>query len=142
VPVCNSATLMPAPCSNVDLGAFAGANRLTGYYRPEDLKVDNVVLGSGMVQLCGNNTGNEANANFGETVCLTDGTVAESLANTAVPTVQTLVAGNPQFAMMDNLAQQAHSGNWVLNEDGDQLQGDNDIWDCLRDGRDDDLLSS
>jgi Alkaline phosphatase PhoX len=141
VPVCSSVSSVPAPCANVDLGAFAAANRLTGYYRPEDLEVDRVTLGSGRVQLCGNNTGNETNANFGETICLTDGTVAESLANTAIPTVQQLVVGNPQFAMMDNLAPQPGLGNWVINEDGDQLLGNNDIWSCLRDGTDDDLLS-
>jgi Alkaline phosphatase PhoX len=141
VPVCDSVTAVPGPCSNIDLGAFAAANRLTGYYRPEDLEPDAVTLRAGRVQLCGNNTGIEEFSNFGETICLTDGTVAESLANTATPTVQTLVVGNPQFAMMDNLAQQPRTGNWVINEDGDQLQGNNDIWDCLRDGIDDDLLS-
>ncbi len=141
VPVCSSVSSVPAPCDNVDLGAFATANRLTGYYRPEDLELDRVTLQSGTVQLCGNDTGNEANANFGETVCITDGTVAESLANTAIPTVQLLVVGNPQFAMMDNLALQPRFDNWVINEDGDQLQGNNDIWSCLRDGNDDDLLS-
>lgn len=141
VPICNSVTSAPAPCSNVDLGAFTAANRLTGFYRPEDLEVDTVALQAGNVQLCGNNTGIEEFSNFGETICLTDGTIAESLANTGIPTVQFLVVGNPQFAMMDNLAQQPRSGNWVINEDGDQLQGNNDIWDCLRDGIDDDLLS-
>ena len=141
-PVCNSTTSLPSPCSNVDLGAFAAANRLTGFYRPEDLEVDAIKLQkTGVVQLCGNNTGIEEFSNFGETICITDGTVAESLANTGVPSVQFLVIGNPQFAMMDNLAQQPRSGNWLINEDGDQLQGNNDIWDCLRDGIDDDLLS-
>jgi hypothetical protein len=141
VPVCNSVTSVPTACSNVDLDAFAGANRLTGYYRPEDLEVDAFALRTGMVQLCGNNTGIEEFSNFGETICITDGTTAESVANTGIPTVQVLVVGNPQFAMMDNLAQQPRSNNWVINEDGDQLQGNNDIWDCLRDGIDDDLLS-
>jgi hypothetical protein len=141
VPVCNSVTSVPAPCSNVDLGAFAATNRLTGFYRPEDLEVDGPALRAGRVRLCGNNTGIEEFSNFGETICITDGTVAESLANAAIPTAQLLVVGNPQFAMMDNLAQQSGSANWVINEDGDQLQGNNDIWDCLSDGVDDDLLS-
>ena len=105
------------------------------------MEVDAPALRSGRVQVCGNNTGIEEFSNFGETICITDGTVAESLANTAIPTAQTLVVGNPQFAMMDNLAQQSGSANWVINEDGDQLQGNNDIWDCLRDGVDDDVLT-
>jgi Alkaline phosphatase PhoX len=141
VPVCNSVTSLPTPCSNLDLGAFASANRLTGFYRPEDVEVDAIAASTGVVKLCGNDTGIEEFSNFGETICLTDGTVAESLANTAVPTVQLFVVGNPQFAMMDNLAQQPGSDNWVINEDGDQLQGNNDIWDCLPDGVDDDLVS-
>jgi secreted PhoX family phosphatase len=141
VPVCNSVTSVPSPCANLDNGAFAAANGLTGYYRPEDLEVDAAALQAGDVELCGNNTGNETFANFGETICITDGTVAESLANTAAPAVQFLVVGNPQFAMMDNLARQPRTGNWLINEDGDQLQGNNDIWDCLPDGVDDDLQS-
>jgi Alkaline phosphatase PhoX len=141
VPVCNSVTSVPTPCSNVDLGAFAAAGRITGYYRPEDLEVDNVALQAGNVKLCGNNTGIEEFADYGETVCITDGTVAESLANTGVPAVQYLVIGNPQFTMMDNLAQEPGRANWLINEDSDQVQGNNDIWDCLPDGIDDDLTS-
>jgi secreted PhoX family phosphatase len=141
VPVCSSVTGVPSACANLDLGAFAAANRLTGYYRPEDLEVDADAWRAGAVRLCGNDTGNEALGNFGETVCITDGTVAESLANSAVPAVQLLVVGNPQLAMMDNLAQQPRTGTWVLQEDGDQVQGNNDLWACLQDGFDDDLLS-
>lgn len=49
--------------------------------------------------------------------------------------------GNPELAMMDNLAYQRGRGNWILHEDGDQLQGNNDLFDRLEDGADDDLLS-
>ena len=141
VPVCNDTTSLPSACTNLDLGGFANSLRLTGYYRPEDLHYDPAALQAGNVRLCGNNTGNEANHNFGETVCFTDGTVAESLAGTAVPELQFLVIGTPQLAMMDNLDFQPNRGNLVLNEDGDQLTGNNDIWSCLPDGTDDDLLS-
>ena len=44
--------------------------------------------------------------------------------------------------MPDNIAYQPGSGNWLVHEDGDQLGGkNNDLWDCLPDGADDDGLS-
>ena len=43
--------------------------------------------------------------------------------------------------MMDNIAYQPGRGNWVLHDDGDQVLGNNDLWDCLPDGADDNLLS-
>jgi hypothetical protein len=141
VPLCNDTTSVPSPCTNLDLGALANASRLTGYYRPEDLHYDPAALKAGNVRLCGNNTGNEENHNFGETVCFTDGTVAQSLAGTAVPELQYQVIGTPQLAMMDNLDFEPGRGNLVLNEDGDQLLGNNDVWSCLPDGVDSDLLS-
>ncbi len=141
VPMCNDATSTPSACTNLDLGSLANASRLTGYYRPEDLHYDPVARQAGNVRLCGNNTGNEANHNYGETVCFTDGTVAQSLAGTVVPELQDNVIGNPQLAMMDNLDFQPRRNNLVLNEDGDQLLGNNDIWSCLPDGSDSDLLS-
>ncbi len=124
-----------------DLRAQAAALKLTGYYRPEDLAFDGVALANGNVRFCANNTGNETVFNYGNTVCVTDGTLAQAAANAATPEVQLFVVGTPQLAMMDNVAYQPHRGNWVLHEDGEQLQGNNDLWDCARDGADDDLLS-
>jgi secreted PhoX family phosphatase len=43
--------------------------------------------------------------------------------------------------MMDNLAFQRGTGNWLIQEDGDQLTGNNDVWACMDDGQDADLLS-
>ena len=46
--------------------------------------------------------------------------------------------------MMDNVAYQPGRGNWVFMEDGDGPAAygrNNDIWDCLPDGADDDLLT-
>jgi secreted PhoX family phosphatase len=48
--------------------------------------------------------------------------------------------------MPDNIAYQASRGNWIIEEDGstgDFIDGsrNNDIWDCLGDGADDDTLS-
>jgi secreted PhoX family phosphatase len=141
VPLCNDATSTPSACTNLDLGSFANASRLTGYYRPEDLHYDPVAVRAGNLRRCGNDTGNETNHNYGETVCFTDGTVAQSLAGSAVPELQDDVIGTPQLAMMDNLDFQPSRNNLVLNEDGDQLLGNNDIWSCLPDGSDSDLLS-
>ena len=108
----------------INLRAAAATQLLTGYYRPEDLDFDLVALGDGNVRWCGNNTGNEADdRNYGETICLTDGTLAQAANTTTLstPEVQFLVIGYPDFAMMDNIAYQPGRGNWVVHEDGDQL---------------------
>jgi len=126
----------------LNLTTQAGTLKLTGYYRPEGLDLDLAALADGDVRWCGNNTGNEEeDQNYGETICLTDGTFAQAANNTATPDLQFLVLGYPEFAMMDNLAYQPGRGNWLIHEDGDQLQGNNDLWDCLPDGADDNLQS-
>ncbi|MGB5082094.1 MAG: alkaline phosphatase PhoX, partial [Burkholderiales bacterium] len=122
----------------------AAANKLTGYYRPEDIAIDQMALADGDVRFCGNNTGNEGDdRNWGETLCVTDGTLDQALANTAIPEVQYLVVGFHELAMMDNIAYQPKTGNWILMEDGDGVDvgRNNDIWACLEDGEDDDELS-
>src|SRR5262245_770769 len=132
------------PSNNADLRAAAATLKLTGYYRPEDADIDRAAEADGRVRFCGNNTGNEADdKNFGETVCLTDGTLEEALANTATPELHYLVIGTPDFAMMDNIAYQPRRGNWVIMEDGDGPEAgrNNDIFSCQDDGTDDDLLS-
>ena len=139
-------TWIPVPAGNLpDLRAFTSAQSLTGYYRPEDADIDAAALAQGNVRFCGNNTGNEAtDHNWGETICVTDGTLAEATANTATPEVQYFVLGTWDFAMMDNIAYQPGRGNWVINEDGDgpeAFRRNNDIWDCLDDGADVDTLS-
>jgi hypothetical protein len=129
-----------------DLRTQAVALRLTGYYRPEDLDVDHAALAASRVRFCGNNTGDEGAQNWGETICITDGTVQEASAGTSVPEVRLLVAGNPEFAMPDNVAFQPDRGNLIVHEDADTttaLHGrhNNDLWDCLPDGADPDLQS-
>jgi hypothetical protein len=134
---------VPNP-NNADLRAQAAALKLTGYYRPEDADIDRGAQASGYVRFCANNTGNESNdAAFGETICLSDGTLAESLANSATPEVQFFVVGTPDFAMMDNIAYQPGRKNWIIQEDGDgpEIGRNNDIFACLDDGDDADLLS-
>lgn len=129
------------PSADPDLRAHAATLRLTGFYRPEDIAIDRAALSDGRVRFCANNTGDENARNYGSTICLSDGTTAEAATVAAVPEVQLFVAGTPQLAMMDNLAYQPGRGNWILHEDGEQLQGNNDLWDCAPDGTDDDLRS-
>jgi hypothetical protein len=128
------------------LRPLAAAAKLTGYYRPEDLSRDEAALVAGSVRLCGNNTGRDAARYWGETICITDGTVAAAASPNSVPQVQLLVQGSPEINMPDNIAYQPNRGNWIFEEDGstgDFIDGsrNNDIWDCLDDGADDDTLS-
>jgi len=133
--------------NGADLRAAAAALKLTGYYRPEDANLDGKDLADGKVRFCANNTGNEeADNNWGETICITDGTLEEAAANTAVPNVQLFVTGTKEFAMMDNIAYQPGRDNWIIQEDGDAPgfsinPHNNDIWSCLEDGNDVDTLS-
>lgn len=138
---------IPAPADPAvgqNLRAQAAALKLTGFYRPEDLEVDPAALARGRVRFCGNNTGNEnEDHNWGEAVCFTDGTIAEALANTAVPEGQFFVMGTSELAMPDNMAFQPGRRNWILHEDGagPDVGRNNDLWACLEDGEDDDTLS-
>lgn len=132
---------------DADLRAAAAALNLTGYYRPEDIAIDGHALAEGQVRFCGNNTGNEEDDhNWGETICVTDGSLAEATANTATPELQLFAVGTREFAMMDNIAWQPGRGNWVIHEDGDapgfaENPHNNDLWSCLEDGKDVDTLS-
>ncbi|HZD54543.1 MAG TPA: alkaline phosphatase PhoX, partial [Woeseiaceae bacterium] len=137
---------------------------LTSYYRPEDMDVDNAALAAGMVRFCGTNTGEDGedvDNHFGEVYCLTDGTIEEAgnivlatqtvgdvsyMLNVAsVPEYQPLLIGNLELAMMDNVAYQPGSGNWLVHEDGEgpkfSSPRNNDMWDCLDDGADQDNQS-
>jgi hypothetical protein len=136
-------TWVPIPAGpDPDLRALAAALKLTGYYRPEDAEVDPTALAAGNVRWCANNTGNEGQDTlWGETICLRDGSIAAATAGTATPEVQLFVVGTPALAMMDNIAYQfGGRGNWILHEDGDgpEVGRNNDLWDCLPDGADDD----
>jgi secreted PhoX family phosphatase len=130
--------------SNALLRTAAANLKLSGFYRPEDIDIDGMALGKGNVRFCGVNTGNEGeDRNWGEVVCFTDGTLEQALANTAVPEAQLFVVGTPEQAMMDNVAYQPKTGNWIFMEDGDgpEVGRNNDMWACLEDGHDDDRLS-
>ncbi len=147
-----------------NLRSAALALKLTSYYRPEDMSVDLEAVKDGNVRFCGTNTGQDIESqdnHFGEVYCITDGTLATAASitpatqtvggvdytlNTAsVPEYQPLVIGHLDFAMMDNIAYQPGSGNFVINEDGEgpayATPRNNDIWDCLDDGDDADNLA-
>jgi secreted PhoX family phosphatase len=135
---------VPIPgANNGNLRALGASLGLAGFYRPEDADIDLAELAAGNVRFCGNNTGNENDNNFGNTICITDGTLANALANTATPELQLLVAGNSELAMQDNMAYNPRKGFWVMNEDGEGpgVGRNNDIWACLDDGSDFDLLT-
>jgi hypothetical protein len=144
----------------INLRAAASALKLTAYYRPEDMSVDQEALEEGDVRVCGTNTGQEVpdtdpngDNHWGEVYCLTDGTVitastitvANGINTASIPEYHTLVMGTPDFAMPDNIDIQPGSGNFVLDEDGEgaiyQEPHNNDVWDCLDDGDDADTLS-
>jgi hypothetical protein len=136
----------PIAGNGVALRPLAVAVKATGYYRPEDIDVDTSALAAGNVRFCGNNTGRDSARYFGETICITDGTVAGSASGSTVPEVTLLVQGSQELNMPDNIAYQASRGNWIIHEDGSTTgaQGgtrNNDLWDCLDDGSDDDTLS-
>jgi hypothetical protein len=144
----------------INLRAAASALKLTSFYRPEDMSVDQEMLAAGNVRVCGTNTGQDipdstpsGDNNWGEVYCVTDGTVAAASAvsvtsgiNTAsIPEFHPLVLGNPDFGMPDNIDIQPGTGNFLINEDGEgptyPTPRNNDIWDCLDDGDDTDTLS-
>ena len=98
------------------------------------------------MRVCIPDTGDETNHLYGQVTCFTDGTVADAEANTAVPEVQPFVFGGTSqgINMPDNIDFQPRRGNVVLNEDAEttfESPHNNDIWDCLPDGADQDLLS-
>ena len=127
-----------------NLRAEAASLSLTGYYRPEDIAIDEQALLAGNVRICGNNTGNEEDGrSWGDTICITDGTVADAGNNTGTPEGKYFQPGAPERQMVDNIAYQPGRGDWLLHEDADvSFSGKNDdLWDCLPDGADEDLLS-
>jgi secreted PhoX family phosphatase len=120
---------------------------------------DPIAVAQGMKRVCWTNTGNMTNgggsavetaANYGELLCLED-EPDDSATTEAVPFVTRFFNGHPQLAMPDNIAFQPHTGRLVVLEDGPvevlyadgslrELRG-NDIWMCLPDGADNDVLS-
>ena len=152
-----------ASVSRSNLRAAAPLLKLTTYYRPEDHDIDKAALADGLVRFCGTATGEDGETlAYGETFCISDGTVDEALTidttsqtvdgvvytinngtGTSVPEYQTLVTHFEDFAMPDNVAYQPRSGNWIVHEDGEgpEFGRNNDIWSCVDDGADKDGLA-
>jgi hypothetical protein len=131
---------------NPNLEAEGLAAGLTGYYRTEDMDIDPLAMARGNVRVCTPSTGDENNHLYGETVCVTDGTVVAAEANTARPEVEPFQFGGTSqgINMPDNIAFQPGRGNAVLHEDAEttfETPHNNDLWDCLPDGADQDLLT-
>jgi hypothetical protein len=156
VPI-NGATFADAS-GNILLRNAQIALKLTGYYRPEDMDRDPIAAAQGITRVCWANTGRMTNgggsvvegaANYGEIMCLIDDPVP-ALPGGASPLVERFIAGHTHLAMPDNVAFQPHTGNLVVLEDGEvevikedgttELRG-NDIWMCLPDGADADVMS-
>lgn len=129
--------------NNANLRAASASLGLAGFYRPEDAEIDGTAFAAGNVRFCVNNTGKESARNYGQTVCVEDGSIADSATNTAAPEIQFFVLGNPELDMMDNIAQNPRTHVFALEEDSDSVDEgrNNDIWACLPDGPDFDLQS-
>jgi hypothetical protein len=138
---------VPVPhAADPDLEGSVKSLGLTGYYRPEDADLDPALLQQGKVRLCSPDTGDEEHHLYGQVVCLTDGTVQQAAANTATPEIQPFVFGGTSqgINMPDNIDFQPRRNNIVLNEDAEtDFEGphNDDLWDCLPDGADQDLLT-
>lgn len=125
------------------------AQKGTGFYRPEDLHLDPIAMQRGEVRACWTNTGVASQGNFGEVLCLND-TPKEGATTGTRPSVQPFIIGNPEMNQPDNLAFQPGTGiayviedtpNIDINGDGTREPHPGEIWACLPDGADRDLLS-
>jgi hypothetical protein len=132
--------------ANPDLENLALAAGVTGYYRPEDMALDPVALQQGNVRFCSADTGDETQHLYGQIICVTDGTIAQAEANQGKTEAQPFVFGGTSqgINMPDNVAFQPHTNNLVVHEDAEttfESPHNNDLWSCLPDGADQDLLS-
>lgn len=149
---------------NVILRTAQALQRLTGYYRPEDMDVDPIAAAKGQFRACWANTGRKSHndsslvengAVESEVMCLVENPPSAAVPappTGTIPTVERFITGSEDRAMYDNVAFQPHTGNLVVLEDGavdtvtslsplkSELRG-NDLWICLPDGSDGDALS-
>jgi Bacterial protein of unknown function (DUF839) len=105
----------------------------TGYYRPEDLEIDEEFEGPG-VRFCWTNTGNAGGKNYGEVICGVDSAPDQGTSQRTV-TVNRFVEGDADFNAPDNFAFQPKTGNHYVIEDNPN----GDIFACLPDGGDHDI---
>jgi hypothetical protein len=150
--------------NNIILRNAQALQKFTGYYRPEDMDIDPIAAEDGVFRACWANTGRMSHTdsslveNSGvkaEIMCLVENppsTFAPNPVTGTIPTVDRFVAGSEERGMFDNVAFQPHTGNLVVLEDNSvtsvkqlnplvtELRG-NDLWICLPDGDDDDVLT-
>ena len=137
----------PADPTTFNLAATAlAAGGYTGFYRPEDIDQDPLAWADGKVRFCWNNTGNDSQQNWGETLCLEDAaTDASGFPTGRRPVVSPFVIGNPQLRMPDNLDFQPGTGIlYILMDATTTAEGgttNDSVWACLPDGSDLDVLS-
>jgi uncharacterized protein DUF839 len=135
-----------APFTDFNLAAAAlAAGGYTGYYRPEDMDLDPLAWADGRIRMCWNNTGNDTQANWGETLCVEDMPDA-AFATGSKPVVTPFAIGNPELRMADNLDFQPGTGILYILMDAttsaeDPAFTNDQVWACLPDGADDDTLS-
>jgi len=150
-------TAAPDMNGNINLRAAQDALHLTGYYRPEDMDVDEMALADGVRRVCWTNTGRMSNggnslieeaATYGEVTCMVD-EPKTGVATDHRPFVTRFFAGGPDANFFDNIDFQPGTGRMVLLEDGEvevatghgtELRG-NDVWMLLPDGGDRDVQS-
>ena len=140
---------IPLPhADDPDLEGEGLAAGLTGYYRPEDADLDPIALRAG--HSCGSAAPTPVTRPTTSTVrsiCITDGTVARGRgqhgdARAAAVRVRRHEPGH-QHARQHRVPA-AHGATSVLHEDAEttfESPHNNDLWDCLPDGADQDLLS-
>lgn len=122
------------------------AGGYTGYYRPEDIDLDPLAWADDRIRMCWNNTGNDAQQNWGETLCLEDEPAdAGSFATGREPVVEPFVIGSPELRVPDNLDFQPKTGIlYILQDATTSTEGgatNDSTWACLPDGSDADVLS-
>ncbi len=106
----------------------------TGYYRPEDLELDDLFDGPG-TRFCWTNTGLADGGNYGEVLCGVDSSPLTANATQRTVVVNRFVEGDQDMNQPDNFAFQPKTGNHYVIEDNPN----GDIFACLPDGADRDI---
>jgi len=150
-------TTAPDTNGNIALRAAQAALHLTGFYRPEDMDLDEAALAQGIRRMCWTNTGRMSNgggslveeaATYGEITCMVDEAKTGATTNYR-PFVTRFFAGGPEANFFDNIDIQPGTGRMIVLEDGEvetatskgtELRG-NDVWMLLPDGADRDVQS-
>jgi secreted PhoX family phosphatase len=135
----------PADPTTFGLYEAGRAAGMTGWYRPEDMALDPKADG---VRMCYLNTGNDSQMNWGETLCLEDQPADDAALHPAgtMPVVTRFVQGDPHLRGFDNVDFDPATGYLWIDMDAttsadSDVFGNDDVWVCLPDGDDYDLLT-